>query len=201
MRIAPAVLACVIAAGSTAFAQQPAQTPPPREDNVQAASDRKGQPLVPLRVEIVLSRFKGDKKIGSLPYVIGVAANDGGFTSLRMGIDVPISRRGENTPASSISYRSVGTNLDCLAESLPRDRFRLVVRVEDTSVLAERTEPSTTKTGAGPGPIVNDMPAFRSFKSNFTLVLRDGQTAEYTSAVDPISGEVMKIEVTMSVQK
>ena len=45
------------------------------------------------------------------------------------------------------------------------------------------------------------MPAFRSFKSNFTVLLRDGQTTQYTSAVDPVSGEVMKIDVTLNVIK
>ena len=45
------------------------------------------------------------------------------------------------------------------------------------------------------------MPAFRSFKSNFTVVLRDAQTTQYASAVDPVSGEVMKIDITLNVIK
>jgi hypothetical protein len=33
------------------------------------------------------------------------------------------------------------------------------------------------------------------------MVLRDGQTAQSTSATDPISGEVLKIDVTLNVVK
>jgi hypothetical protein len=32
-------------------------------------------------------------------------------------------------------------------------------------------------------------------------VLRDGQSGQFTSAVDPISGEVLKIDVTLNVIK
>ena len=71
-------------------------------------------------MQLVLSRFKGEKKVSSLPYVLGVAANDRAWTNLRMGIEVPIARKGESMPATGISYRSVGTNIDCQAESIVR---------------------------------------------------------------------------------
>ena len=45
------------------------------------------------------------------------------------------------------------------------------------------------------------MPSFRNFNSSFTALLRDGQTMQYTSATDPVSGEVMKIDVTVAVMK
>ena len=46
-----------------------------------------------------------------------------------------------------------------------------------------------------------DVPSFRNFNSAFTALLRDGQTMQYTSATDPVSGEVMKIDVTAAVMK
>jgi hypothetical protein len=33
------------------------------------------------------------------------------------------------------------------------------------------------------------------------MILRDGQTMQYASATDPVSGEVMKIDVTLSLAK
>ncbi len=33
------------------------------------------------------------------------------------------------------------------------------------------------------------------------MVLRDGQSMQYASATDPISGEVMRIDVTLSLAK
>ena len=45
------------------------------------------------------------------------------------------------------------------------------------------------------------MPAFRNFTSNFSLLLKDGQTAQYASATDPVSGETLKVDVTINVLK
>jgi hypothetical protein len=44
-------------------------------------------------------------------------------------------------------------------------------------------------------------PVLRSFTSNFTILLRDGQTAQYTTATDQVSGEVLKIDATLNVLK
>jgi hypothetical protein len=42
------------------------------------------KPPVPLRVQLVLARYQGDKKVSSLPYTLIVNANLG-KTSLRIG--------------------------------------------------------------------------------------------------------------------
>ena len=198
MRTISAVLAGVLASAvAVGGAQEPAAPPQEKPPAPSRAPSEQPKALVPLKVSIVLSRFKGEKKVGSLPYVIGVAANDRTATSLRMGIEAPIGRR-----TGSISYRSVGTNIDCRAESVAGDSYKLAITVEDSSVLPEATEtPAAGQTTAKSTSLAEDMPAFRSFKSTFIAVLRDGQTTQYTSAVDPISGEVMKIDVTLNVSK
>ncbi len=200
MRTAFIILACAVTMAASGSAQQkpPAGTPP---DKPAASSPpAEAKPLVSLKVQIVLSRFKGEKKISNLPYVLGVAANDRFPTNLRMGVEVPIARKGEVTPATGISYRSVGTNIDCMAESAVDGVYRLVIKVEDSAVLSEPADGSP-RAGTEANSIAGDMPAFRSFKSNFTILLRDGQSTQYTSAVDPVSGEVMKIDVTLNVIK
>ena len=199
MRTLFIVLAAAVALASPGNAQQKPQpvAPAPEKPPATAGPPEPARPLVPLKVQLVLSRFKGEKKVSSLPYVLGVAANDRAWTNLRMGIEVPIARKGENTPATGISYRSVGTNIDCMAESMSEGAYKLAIRVEDTSVLLEGSSKEASETTA----IVGDMPAFRSFKSNFTVVLRDAQTMQYASAVDPVSGEVMKIDITVNVIK
>ena len=200
MRTTFIILACAVAMAASGSAQQkpPAGTAP---DKPAASSPpAEAKPLVPLKVQIVLSRFKGEKKISNLPYVLGVAANDRFPTNLRMGVEVPIARKGETMPATGISYRSVGTNIDCMAESAADGVYRLVIKVEDSAVLSEPADGSS-KGGTEAASFVSDMPAFRSFKSNFTILLRDGQSTQYTSAVDPVSGEVMKIDVTLNVIK
>ena len=41
----------------------------------------------------------------------------------------------------------------------------------------------------------------RSFTSSFFVLLRDHETAQSIAATDPVTGEVMKIDVTLTVVK
>ena len=47
----------------------------------------------------------------------------------------------------------------------------------------------------------SNCPLAPTFKSTFVPILRDGQTAQYTAATDPVIGEVVKIDVTVTVLK
>jgi len=44
-------------------------------------------------------------------------------------------------------------------------------------------------------------PIIRQFKSDLTLIQRDGQTVESTFATDPLTGKVFKVSVTLSLLK
>ena len=185
-------------------AQEPVPAPHPGI-LTPGSSARKMPAPVPLKVTVVLSRFQGDKKISSMPYVLGVMASGWGpgpKTTLRMGVNVPVAQTvfgpgsGDNksVPMSSYTYRDVGTNIDCGAtfdEAVP-GLFQLAVTVSDSSVGLD------TAKGGGAAP---NVPSFRNFNSSFTALLRDGQTMQYTSATDPVSGDVMKIDVTAAVMK
>jgi hypothetical protein len=157
--------------------------------------------LTPLSVEVVVTRYQGEKKVSSLPYTLAVNANDnalapGGVCQLRMGTQVPVpgtmvTKDGAAVP--SVSYRDVGTNIDCSARSQEDGSFQLRLTVEDTSVLANVQD--------APTPKVDQTPVFRSFRSVNTLVLRDGQTRDFSAAADRVSGEVVRIAVTLRVVK
>jgi Bacterial type II and III secretion system protein len=162
----------------------------------QAAADQQ----VPLRVQVVVSRYRGEKKISSVPYTLAVVANQRDSTSMRMGIQVPVPTTvfkgsGESsTPMTSYNYRNVGTNIDCTARTVGAGQFKLTMTVEDTSVFVPEKEGDV---GTG----VSNVPAFRTFTSRFDLLLRDGQTGQHTAATDPVSGEVLRVDVTMNVLK
>jgi hypothetical protein len=156
--------------------------------------------LIPLSVEVVVTRYQGEKKISSLPYTLAVNANDnalapGGVCQLRMGTQVPVPAMVTKDGASerSFAYRDIGTNIDCSARSIEDSNFQLRLTVEDTSVYANAQDPAT--------PRVDQMPLFRSFRSTNTLVLRDGQTRDFSAAADRVSGEVVRIAVTLRVVK
>lgn len=183
-----------------------AQEPPPLLQPPQASQPpggRKTPAPIPLKVTVVLSRYQGEKRISSMPYVLGVMASGWGAgpkTTLRMGVDVPVTQtvfgggNEKSTPISSYTYRGVGTNIDCGAtfdEAVP-GIFQLALTVSDSSLGLDTAKRSG---------VMPDVPSFRNFNSSFTALLRDGQTMQYTSATDPVSGEVMKIDVTAAVMK
>jgi hypothetical protein len=171
-------------AGALAAQEKPAGT-----QQQQAAP---GASLVPVRLQLVLSRFQGEKRISSMPYTLQLTANEREMTILRMGTELPVA-----TGGGGFNYRSVGTNIDCrITQVLGSDgQYKVQVTITDSSVrLPDKQE--------SPGaPAGSAAPAFRSFTANFYIVLRDGQTAQYTSASDPASGEVLKVDATLTVLK
>jgi hypothetical protein len=158
---------------------------------------------IPLKVQLVVSRHLGEKKISSIPYTLSVVANDNDKTSMRMGVDVPVPQTifkgGDNPsvsiPQTSFNYRSVGTNIDCSARTVDGGFFKLDLAVSDTAVFV------TEKGSTSAAPTLAGVPSFRSFASEFNLLLKDGQTATHIAATDPVSGEVLRVDVTLSVLK
>ena len=118
--------------------EKPAAAPPAAEKP--AAAPRRIPPPVPLRVTVLLSRYQGEKRLTSMPYVVGVMASGWGpgpKSTLRMGVDVPVTTTvfpgpdGKPGASSSYTYRSVGTNIDCGAtfdEAVP-GMFQLALTI------------------------------------------------------------------------
>jgi hypothetical protein len=162
------------------------------------------QRLVPLSVDVLVTRYQGDKKISSMPYMLAVNANklgQAGPALLRMGAKVPVptiaappgNPAGPAGPMPGpVNYQDIGTNIDCNAKVV-ESGYELRISVSDTSVYANIQDNAT--------PTVGNMPVFRSFQSTNTLVLKDGQSREFTAATDRVSGEVIRIGVTMRVVK
>jgi Flp pilus assembly secretin CpaC len=154
---------------------------------------------VPLKVQLTLSRFVGEKRISNVPYMFGVLTN-AQKTSLRMGVQVPVvttifGPKGDNVPQTSYTYRDVGTNIDCNAMDMGNGLYSLAITVEDSSIQVDQPANADDK------KIARDVPAFRSFRASFSMALRDGQSMQYASATDPVSGEQMKIDVSLSLAK
>ncbi len=179
------VLATAVSAGAQ---EKPAPAPPP-------AAAQPPRPQVPLRIQLVLSRYQGEKKLTSVPYVLHVTSNES-RTSLRMGVSLPIPSGGSG---GGYNYRDVGTNIDCAASSTADGAFKVQLTVSDSSVYF----PDRDRTAAGTQVPVNiaSPPSLRSFTSNFNILLRDGQTSQYTVATDQVSGEQLKIDATLNVLK
>lgn len=169
----------------------------------QAGASDPPEAVTPVKVQIVLTRYQGDKKLSSMPFTLSfnviqsrrAAEGAQGGGHLRMGSKIPIKMSvplidGKNpSMPGAIQYQDVGTNLDCRTTALADGRFAVEVTVDDTSVYGE---------DAGAHA---DQPSFRSFRSTNSMVLKDGQTGQFTSAVDKVSGEVTKVDVTLTLVK
>ena len=152
--------------------------------------ERRG-PATTLRVQLVISRFQGEKKVASLPYTFVVTTGDS-RVRMRMGVDTPVPVTTMNPsdatkPMVSYQYKTVGTNIDCRALDRGEGRYELSIGVENSSALN------------GPGASVDGMPLFRRFETSLDPVLRDGQSLQTVASTDPVTGEVVKIDVTMNV--
>jgi hypothetical protein len=154
---------------------------------------------IPLRVQVLVSRFQGEKKLSSLPYTLSV--NAGSRATLRMGAKVPVNMMmTTNVPkdfpqGGPIQYQDVGTSIDCYVSTVQDDgRYRIEITIDDSSVYGDAPNPADNKPAPG-------NPSFRSFRASDSMALRDGQTSQFTTATDKVSGEIVKVDVTLSVVK
>lgn len=161
------------------------------------------KPVTPLRVQVLLTEFDGDKKISSLPYTLLVNADERFFrpiTSLRLGVRVPVNFASEGK--QSFQYMDVGTNIDCQARAAEDGRFRLDLTVERSSIYSYSGGPEKKSLEGAPGDLaLGAQPILRQFKTTLPLLMRDGQTVQSTVATDPLSGRVLKVDVTLNVVK
>jgi hypothetical protein len=161
-------------------------------------------PTATLRVQVVLTRFQNEKKEASLPYAFVVSSRPSGVcpekkVRMRMGVDTPVpmtvlpSEAGVSRTTGSIQYKNIGTNLDCLATDLGDGRYQIGLYVENSSTLRGAQ-------GGASGDLAG-VPLFRSFSASVDPILRDGQSIQTVASTDPVTGEVVKIDVTLNVVK
>lgn len=172
--VAVAIVAGLAAGGGPAVAQE-----------TKAAAASQALNAVPLKVTVVIGRFQGEKRTGSLPFVMTVNA-PGRTVTMQMGSNVPIP---SDTAGNAYSWRNVGTNLSCGVANHIDGRFNLRLNITDNQIF---TDP--------PGGI-KGIPAFQNFVLDNDLWLRDGQTIQLGTAVDKASGETIRVDVTLNVIK
>ena len=211
--VAASCLLVILVGQASAQEPKPTPNPVPRSPVVaQPAVQPDFAAVVALKVSIVLAKYQGEKRISNLPYDLTVRT-DGKNASIRMGARVPLpdanfvpappappAKPGEQPakappPLQSFSFRDVGTNIDCTATNLDAGRYAVTLTIEDTSVFTAADSLNTAgQRGSG-------LPTLRTFRTTNALILRDGQSTEFTAASDKISGEVTKAEVRISLIK
>jgi hypothetical protein len=162
----------------------------------------------PVKVQIIFAEFEGDKKVKSLPYTVYINAPDapdwksGGssFVKLRVGSRVPVYTGG-NT--GNMTYLDVGTNIDARSAYTGEGRLLLYLNIERSWVEGGVSVPVAKSDGSAAETFGGHFqePIIRAFKSEFDLKLREGQPVESTMATDPVSGKVLKVDISFTIVK
>jgi hypothetical protein len=151
--------------------------------------------LVTLKIQVLFEEYDGQKKIASLPYTLRVIA-DGNQSSIRDGLRVPVSTGSQN----QFQYMDVGANIDCNAWPSEEGAFRVKLNVQrtflfSTDELKPAMDLNKAVLGAGGNPVV------QTFNSALYLLMRDNQTMEGATVTNPLNGRVLKVLVTINVEK
>ena len=193
------LLLAVLTAGSVASSRATVLAQAP---SVPGAQTEMPKGVIPLKVDVTLTRLQGDKKISSMPYTMLVMANDqftSGRGSVRIGFDVPTGTQTSTTSQQGVTssradYRNIGIQIDVQVQPIDLARFRVQVDLTDSSIYSAEAESRGL-------PRTVDPVAFRSFSSRGAVLLRDGQSSPAILATDKITGETLRADVTLTVVK
>jgi len=165
----------------------------------QAPQEATAKPPAPapqlVKVSIVVAHYQGEKRTVNLPYVFYAAVGE--RTLVRTGSQIPIPQttiKAGEAPVSSFMYQNVGVNIDCAVDVRGSGIYRVLLNIQDSWVsdAANNRPPATGQLAA---------PVIQSWSFNNIVLLRDGQTLQYATATDKVSGEVVKIDVSLDVIK
>jgi len=177
--------------------------------HVSRAQSTPPKPDVPIsmKLQVVLTEYDGTKAVSVLPYTLSLSTpekdNLRPYASVRAGVKVPLSTtdsKGEN----SINYIDVGTKIDARVLHADEDRYLVELSVERSSLFIRVGDGQGGAVGKewAPGdPSPSTQPLMHTFQGSVQLIFRDKETKEATVSTDPLTGHVLKIDVTLSIVK
>ena len=92
--------------------------------------------------------------------------------------------------APTTTFRNAGVDGRVTVVTLPDGRYRVDARLEKAWVLAPSAGTAAPATG--------DNPVLQVVRGESKLTLREGETVPFASAVDPVTGEVVRIDLTVT---
>jgi hypothetical protein len=163
-----------------------------------AKTEERVKPNIPVKVQILVSEYDGEKKISSMPYSfisITDEKTDGHYnTTLRTGVRIPIEIDGKD---QKTTYFDMGSNIDCGIRTTDDDRYRVYLVFERSTLYpgggAQDEKVQTSRTNA--------QPLIRQFKTSVNMILKDGQTLESVVSTDPLNGHTLRMSVAINVMK
>jgi hypothetical protein len=136
-----------------------------------------------LRARLMLVRRQGGTTVARRPYSLVVTADgDRSEAEAFGGSQLPVQTPVQGQP--TVMLKDLGAGLQVGAQRVPDGRIRLDLRFSD-GVLSS----------------AEGSPRMHVFESESKLFVREGETLEVASAVDPKSGERVEAELTLEAEK
>lgn len=161
----------VLALGSVAHAQQ-------------AQAEK-----IPVKLQVVFSKYEGERKTSSLPYTVYATAN-GDRAQINVSTNVPIVGS-----TGAVTYTNLGTNIDATITT-ESGRYKVYLNLSDNYLVVPKPEPAN----ANVRPAA-DAQSFGKFSFSGGLTVKEGETKQVISAADRASGEVVKVDITLTLDK
>src|SRR5215467_3499841 len=132
-----------------------------------------------VKVQVVLSRYEqlqptGERKTSSLPFTMLATSN--------------------GDKVVNFQYVDVGSNVDCTVKTAANGRFNIILSIQDRSALEK---PAMVGSGAN----ATAQPVLRNFQYTNSILLKDGESKQFVAASDKGSGDIVKVDVTINVEK
>jgi hypothetical protein len=164
---------------------------------------KKEAPPVPIKLQVVLSDYDGTKKVSSLPYTIPLVVSGtrpgGPYSSIRVGVKVPVTTAAK-TGDSAVQYIDVGTSIDARAARTDDGRFWVDLTVDRSSfyIAAPGDGKIMGKEWSDGEAPPGRQPVLRQYRGSIGLFVHEGQATEASVATDPLTGHLLKVEVTLT---
>ena len=177
-RIGVCVWAAVVAAGPGARAQQ--ATAAKTEETQKPPGKR-------LRLQFQETRQRGEASSVSRSSTLLLHA-DGGAARLFLGTQLAITQ--SESVATTTTFKNAGIAARVDVATLPDGRYRLDVEYEDSQKRGLSVE-------RAPGPVTAGNPVLQTVKTRSQVSLREGESVPFASAVDPVTGELVRVELSL----
>ena len=166
----------------------------PAAADAQPPVQRDAQRAGPVQLQVVIARYRSEKKVAEMPYMLSVKTTGdqprGG--QLRIGSQIPISTTVDGKP--TVIFRDIGMGIDAQASVLEDGRYAVSLNIDETAVYAASQEPFKLQ-------VVAPAPVLRLYRASNTMFMKEGQTSQFTAGTDPMTGDTVRVDVTLTVPK
>lgn len=140
-----------------------------------------------LSVRFEETRRRGDSETASRACTVALHADAGG-ARLFVGTQEIITVHEQE--ASTRLFKNAGMTAEVTAATLADGRYRLDARFEESSVLTSGEDSSA--------PAPGENPILKIVRGKSQVTLREGETVPLASAVDPVTGELVRVDLTVN---